>query len=168
MTRTPSLTPSLTQRIVKQIKLGVPPEVASRLAGVPLDTFASWMTKKGARYRAFVAAVDQAEAVAIADYTSMIRKAAKRGKASAAWRWLTARAPQHFPSARPGIAIGTLNNNTTLIAQIAAVRAEADALVDPRLALEAGQQQALSEPLAEPVVELLDITGEPFPAGERS
>jgi hypothetical protein len=44
---------------------------------------------------------------------------------------------------------GDLNLTTTLIQQINAVKAESAAMQDPRLALEAKQQEALPEPRLE-------------------
>jgi hypothetical protein len=149
MTRAPSLTPSLTRRIVKQIMLGVPPEVAARMAGVPLDRFASWMTRKGRKYRTLQAADDQAEAQAIADYTILLRKAAKKGEGQRLGRVemvdgegcgaLPAQAEHHHRHDEHDVA--------RPLAQIKAVQAEQSAFIDPREKMleEQREQQALAD-----------------------
>jgi hypothetical protein len=116
------LTPALTRRIVKDVRLGVPSEVAARKVGVSLDTFADWMTKKGRKYAALQRAVDQAEAAAVADKVVAINKAIKRGKASAARWWLERRATTYFPSSkgRGDVTIGALTILQQLKAEIAA------------------------------------------------
>src|SRR2546425_7325742 len=112
--RTP--TPSVTRRICRAVAQGVPVEIAARQQGIALDTLARWMERgqKGrGKYRDFAAAVDKAEAQAIADYTVLIRKAARRGKSNAAFRWLSSRAPQFFPATSRGTAVAV--NNTALL-----------------------------------------------------
>jgi hypothetical protein len=90
------------------------------------------MTKtRGRRYLAFQLAVAQARAQAEIEFTGLLKKAARQAKGSAAWRYLSAMSPGHFPPSR-NIAIGTMNN--TLIAKIQRMEARAGTLPDPRLA----------------------------------
>jgi hypothetical protein len=76
------------------------------------------------------------------------------------------RRSSHFAAPRPGIAVGgDLNLTTTLIAQIQAVQKESEALVDPRLGLEATGQtepdpRLQIEQRQESTVEIIDISGE--------
>jgi hypothetical protein len=98
---------------------------SSFVLGVPLLLFCEWMRigrgedeKRRAtpRFKKFAMAIDQAEAKSVADYTSMIRKAAKGGKASAAAWWLSKRVPKLFPpaSSRSGVTVSLEGLGNTL------------------------------------------------------
>jgi hypothetical protein len=128
----------LARRIVTEIRKGVVPEVAANALGVDLGTWASWMTtRKGRAYRDLRAQVEQAEAVAKADYMKILHKQAKGGAVRAVQLYLQSRASQFFPPRAPV----SLTQHNTLIAQIQAMEAREGTLPDPRLALPPVQDQ---------------------------
>ncbi len=131
-------------------------------AGFRYSIFATWMERgteasRSNRYKIFGEAVLTAQAQAIADHVALLRRAARKGKGSAAWRWLSSQCPQHFPPTTR-LAL-TLNSNTTLLAQIKTVQEASAAVVDPRELLEREmleqrQPQALPEPESQAPVAL--------------
>jgi hypothetical protein len=137
-----TLSASLQKRIIKDVRQGIPPQVAAVKAGVPLERFLDWVSRPGRKYKTLALQIEQAHAVATAENVLLLKRAAKKGKFKAAVTWLQSQAPQHFPSSR-GISIGTLNANSTIIAQIRALQAEIAEAEDPRdvLLREMEQQQ---------------------------
>src|SRR5437867_1232006 len=91
-----TLTPSLSKRIVRDVREGVPPQVAAVKAGIPLERFLDWLSRTGRRYVTFQQAIEQARAVAQAEHVLLLKKAARRGKFKAAVTWLQSQAPEHF------------------------------------------------------------------------
>jgi len=132
-----TLTPSLSKRIVRDVREGVPPQVAARKAGVPLERFLDWMSRAGRKYQAFAQAIDQAVAVATAENVMLLKRAARRGKFKAALTWLQSQAPTHFPAKIPV----SITQNTTLIEQIKLMEAREGQLLDPRLALDQADEE---------------------------
>lgn len=133
-----TLTPALSRRIVKDVREGIPAQVAARKQGVALETFLNWMSRRGRKYQAFAQAIDQAVAVAQAEHVLLLKRAAKRGKLKAAAIWLQSQAPSHFPPRAP-VNIGQQNNLLALIKQ---VKDNEGKLQDPRVVLDAAEEAA--------------------------
>jgi hypothetical protein len=115
-----TLTPTLSRRIVRDVREGVPPQVAAVKAGVPLEKFLDWLSRQGRRYVAFQQAIEQARAVAQAEHVLLLKKAARKGKFHAALTWLQAQAPEHFAPPLRGTKAPPLDKNT-LLAQLKAL-----------------------------------------------
>jgi hypothetical protein len=125
MTPPRTLSAALARRILKEIRAGVPSQIAARMCGVRPDVWATWLTRRGRAYKDFAAQVEQAEAEAKAAHTKMLTKLAKRGSVRAVMAFLNARDPEHFPARGP-VNIGTVNNSMTLIQQIKALPKDED------------------------------------------
>ena len=115
-----ALTPSLTKRIIRDVREGVPPRVAAVKAGVPLEKFLDWLSRQGRRYVAFQQAIEQARAVAQAEHVLLLKKAARKGKFKSALVWLQSQAPEHFAPPLRGTKALSLDKNT-LLAQLKAL-----------------------------------------------
>jgi hypothetical protein len=96
MKRITTLTPTLARRILKDVREGVPPQVAAVKAGISLERFLDWLSRKGRRYVTFQQAIEQARAVATAENVLLLKKAARKGKFKSALVWLQSQAPEHF------------------------------------------------------------------------
>jgi hypothetical protein len=48
-----TLTPSLSRRIIADVRQGIPAQVAAVKCGVPLERFLDWLSRRGRRYVAF-------------------------------------------------------------------------------------------------------------------
>lgn len=88
------LTPEVTTRVCEAISLGLTHELAAKYAGIGRSTFYLWIEKGRAQedgpYRAFVEALDEAEAKNAARCMAEVLKAAKAGTWQAA-AWLMER-----------------------------------------------------------------------------
>jgi hypothetical protein len=132
--RVPVLSQRLATRIVAEVKLGVPSDVAARKFGVPLDVWVGWMTtRRGRAYQDLRAQVDQAEAAAVSDRVRTLSKLGKRGKTRAVQLWLQSRAAEYFPPRAP-VNIGG-DVKTSILNVIKDMEALEGKFVDPRLAL---------------------------------
>ncbi len=150
----PKLSPDLTDRICKMIRVGVPSEAAARASGVILEQFAEWMArglgehpekKTTPRYRAFARAIEQAEAEAVAFHAATLTKAARDGAWRASAWWLSRRGGQRWASTST-VTIQSSEEERQLLAQIRALRAKP--YTDPRLReLPEGEPDS-AEPLA--------------------
>jgi hypothetical protein len=132
--RVPVLSARLVERIVREVKLGVPSDVAARKFGVPLDTWVAWMTtRRGRTYQDLRAQVDQAEAIAVSDRVRTLSKLGKRGKTRAVQLWLQSRAAEYFPP-RTAVNIG-VDARTSILNILKDMEALEGKFVDPHLAL---------------------------------
>lgn len=95
-----------SEDILRNIRAGLPPDVACELAGIARSTFYEWLKKgrqaKSGKVKAWAAAVETAKATAESMLVAKIAEAALAGDTKAAM-WLLERSkPERW--ARPGVA----------------------------------------------------------------
>ncbi len=97
--RPTKLTPAVQRKLCKALADGNTRTDAARIAGIGLTTFKVWMIRgkkhKTGIFRAFRAAIKEAESKASSSMVGKIRKAANEQWQAAAW-WLERRRPEDF------------------------------------------------------------------------
>jgi len=94
--RPTKLTPELAGRIVELVKLGNFREVAARQFGIPPETMARWMSRKGEPYRSFQRKVEETESQAEALLVAKLMSAAVGGDLDACKWYLTRKFPERW------------------------------------------------------------------------
>lgn len=99
-TKPTKLTPNVQEKICSAIADGNTRTIAAALSGIAESTFYKWMAQgreaRSGRFKEFYEAVKQAEAFAIADRISRIRKAGKDGDWKADAWWLERTQPETY------------------------------------------------------------------------